>query len=373
MSSAEGFLDKLERLAGKATIAIVLSLILLSISDYVFGIVLNSFYKNADNLFPKEIFLEPRPFTVFGGTRDPKLGAAENLNSLGYRGPVPTLPKPTDEFRIVMLGGSTVLLGSPSLSQLIEERFHSDGFEHVHVYNFGVVSSTLRMDLARFVFEVADFDPDLVIFYGGGNDIGLPYQGDPRPSYPPNFMAYEYNPLILAGTNEQSWTTLFKLALFHSRTIRALAGRELRLTLVPFEKIRGSVGWGSTEWSRQIGSAILGDVGRIAKLTRGYGTRSMFVFQPLMEFKLRPSVDEKKRKDPEIETHAEICRKIVRGGVEDSIKGLPIKFLDLSTIFDSTDDSVFWDGIHIYQQYQPVVAGEIYNFIKSEVVGKGVY
>ncbi len=258
-----------------------------------------------------------------------------------------------------------MLIGEPSISQLLEKKFHESGLSKVRVYNFGVVASVLRMDIARFLYEASDYNPDLVVFYGGGNDIGLPFQADPRPGYPPNFLAYENNPLILAGTGEQSWGTLLKLALFHSRTVRAIGGEGLRRSLVPLDKVRSKVGWNTPQWSKAVGDGILSDITRAAKLCRGFRVGCLFALQPILEFKLNPAAEELQLKDASIGAHAKIVRELILQGLPSVQQQAPIDFVDLSFIFDSTPLAVFWDGIHVYQEYQTVVADGVYEAIRK--------
>src|SRR5579862_2605935 len=228
MKTGDLMFAKFERLVGVACISCAVALVGVYALDIVLPQVSARFRDASDFLFPKEVYFEPHPYTMFGGTLDPEVQAANGLNTLGYRGPIPAMPKPAGEFRIAVLGGSTVLNGDPPLPALLESLFQQAGRTDVRVYNFGVAASILRMDLARFVFQVASYAPDLVIFYGGGNDIGMPFQADPRPGNPPNFLAYEENPLLTAGTQKSSMRQYLLLLALHSRLVRALLGTRIR-------------------------------------------------------------------------------------------------------------------------------------------------
>ena len=116
-------------------------------------------------------------------------------NAIGYGGKVPQLQKNEQEYRIFFLGGSTVRFGEPAIPALVEQLFHAEGFKEVQVFNFGVSGSNTAMDLARLVFEVPAYRPNMIVSYAGGNDINLPVTTDPRPGYPFIFMLKEFNPL----------------------------------------------------------------------------------------------------------------------------------------------------------------------------------
>jgi len=93
-------------------------------------------------------------------------------------------PKAKGELRIFMLGGSTVAYGNPPLPVYVEEELKRHGFHHVRVLNYGVISQNSSQELAHLVYHVLDSEPDMVIFYDGGNDIMDPLLYDPRPGYP---------------------------------------------------------------------------------------------------------------------------------------------------------------------------------------------
>ena len=173
------------------TLLVCLSLLLSFILvDYV-SIFFISNRSPFERQFPVEEVRHPKPFVMFGG-----LPNAGNLNARGYMGRAPDTPKPEDEFRIFLVGGSTVLQGNPTLAELLEQQCARTGLTHVKIYNYGVVSSGSGQDLARVVYEISDLEPDLIIFYNGANDTMHPKYWDPRPGYPFNFVVYEKNPLL---------------------------------------------------------------------------------------------------------------------------------------------------------------------------------
>lgn len=352
--------ERIERAVGTLTISIALFFGFFWIIDRCGGYVIGRF-NSSENYFPKEVYLEPHPFVGYGGTHSSDLQRSAGLNELGYRGPVPSQPKKSSEYRIILIGGSTVLTGNPTISELVQNYFNELNRSNVAVYNFGVAASTLRMDIARTVFEVGSYEPDLIIFYGGGNDIGLPYQADPRPGYPPNFLAYEYNPLLLAGTAEQEWGTLLKLALFHSRIARMYAGDRIRQSLVPLDLVRQQNRWNTPEWSRKIAETYLEDVKRANQVSHAFGARALFIFQPILPFKLIPTSVEKNLIETSLWEHAARCRSIITAGLSKLHEHDQISYADASAVFDSVDREVFLDGIHIHQEYQQNVAKAVFE------------
>jgi len=150
-----------------------------------------------EEMFPVNIDRYPKPYVMFGGKPNANL-----YNQMCYRGDFPVSPKPADEYRVFMLGGSTVLNGSSPLPALLENKFSQHGLSYVKVYNFGVVASVSNMEIARIVIEISELQPDLIIMYNGGNDIIMPWYYEPRPGYPCNFIAYEANPILESDVNK---------------------------------------------------------------------------------------------------------------------------------------------------------------------------
>ena len=98
-------------------------------------------------------------------------------NSLGYRGPEITVPKPAGVYRIVALGGSStygefINDWQDSYPAQLESLLRTEyGYEHVEVINAGVPGYTSWESAANFMFRVLDLEPDMVIIYHAINDV----------------------------------------------------------------------------------------------------------------------------------------------------------------------------------------------------------
>lgn len=97
-------------------------------------------------------------------------------NSLGYRGPEITQPKPAGVFRIVAMGGSTTygisLNWSDAYPAQLQKILREDyGYSKVEVINAGVNAYTSWDSLVNFEFRVLDLTPDMIIVYDNINDI----------------------------------------------------------------------------------------------------------------------------------------------------------------------------------------------------------
>jgi lysophospholipase L1-like esterase len=98
-------------------------------------------------------------------------------NNLGFRGDELVSPKPGNEFRIFLIGGSTaecsVLDDEDSLDAVvqrsIEARIH-DGTQ-VKVYNAGVSGDRSDDHVAILTQRIAHLEPDMIVVFAGINDL----------------------------------------------------------------------------------------------------------------------------------------------------------------------------------------------------------
>jgi hypothetical protein len=308
----------------------------------------------------------PRPYTVFGPA--PLDG---RVNRLGYRGPVPEMPK-GDEFRVFVLGGSTVFLGDPPIPELLERQFREHGFARVRVFNWGAVAASSGMEVARLAFEVGDYAPDLVVAYDGGNDVTTPFLFDPRPGYPLNFLVTESNPLLKGDVGSYpAWTLL----AYGSNLARLLFPGFFPERLLPLEKLRGEVGYGSPEWRDAIAADYVANLVRASRIATGFGASFMAFFQPTIHFKSSLSEEERELKDKLVEVlaggrssdfdeHARATRERVRARIA-ALDGRP-RVVDLSGIFAETPGWIFTDFIHVRREGNEMIARAVFEQLVAD-------
>ena len=109
------------------------------------------------------------------------------INSYGLRGQEFPLTKSTDVYRIVLVGGSTMLgAGSYSdettISGILQKIFDKQESEtSVEIINAGISGATTITESKLINERITDFEPDLVIMYDGWNDLRSQY--DPETPY----------------------------------------------------------------------------------------------------------------------------------------------------------------------------------------------
>ena len=360
-SHFDNVIAKYEKTCGRIFLRIVIILIPLLLLDYISPFLW--FHRRPKILrrFPVQVVRQPKPYVMFGGIKNGSIYNGEKLNDLGYRGTVPQIPKDSGEFRIVMLGGSTVINGDPPIPVLLEEEFKQNGLNDVHVYNFGVVSSVSSMELARILFEISELQSDLIVMYNGGNDIFTPYKYDPRPGYPFNFIVYENNPIL--ESDIRSYPT-FSLLLYSSNLARCFLSRFFVNSFVPMEEERQKTGWCSDEWRDEIAQKYVNNLTKAKQVSRVFGSQFIAFLQPMLDYKDQLSAEEKAHRPDEeftkhcIDVRTRILQKISLYSNESSPT-----LIDLTDIYDEIQTRVFIDKVHTTQENKKLVAKAIYENI----------
>lgn len=302
--------------------------------------------------FPVQHFRHPRPYSMFAGKPN-----ANGLNSLGYRGPEPQMPKPANEFRIFFLGGSTVYLGDPPISDLVQEFFQQNSLSYVKTYNFGVISSVSGMELARIVFEISDFAPDLIVMYNGANDIAHPLAWDPRPGYPFNFIAYEHNPLLDKDLKSYPTGALF---LYGSNLMRYFFRDYFIEKFVPLKKIREECRYMSLEWKQEIIKGYVRNLVKAHKISKAFDSEFIAFFQPWVYFKESLTDTEQRLVDTDNKEFVQEMRTGILAEIN-QLQHENLNFVDLSLVYQENPQELFKDQMHTLQEAKPIVAKAIYD------------
>ena len=349
---------KFEIILGRIFLVLLLSGLTFVICDRISTKFISSRSSFEQLYLPVKVTRHPKPYVMFGGT--PNVG---DFNALGYRGKQPRVPKPADEYRVFILGGSTVWSGNPPIAVWLEQTFKKNGYPRVQVYNLGVESSVSGQELARVVFDVPELQPDLVILYNGGNDISAPLVYDPRPGYPFNFLVYERNPLL--ESDVRFYPALTMLA-YGSNILRCLMPSFFERQFVNLKQARKDAGYLTKEWADAIVNQYVHNMLKAAVLAKAFKAETVVFFQPLVYFKQPVTSAEsvfnpKGRQAYILEMHQQILGKMAPYAASG------FKFYDLSRIFNGHSETIFRDDIHILDAAGEIVAQAIYERLITAV------
>ena len=303
----------------------------------------------------------PKPYVMFSA-----LPKQNMYNAYGYRGPMAAMPKHPDEFRIFMLGGSTVLLGNPTISTLLELEFKNAGQPNVRVYNCGVLSSVSGMELARILYELADLEPDLVIMFNGGNDMVVQWESDPRPGYPFNFVVVENNPLFEKPV--QSYPA-FLLFGFGSNLCRYFLHDYFMENFFHLNETRRQNGWKSDPWREKIAGTYVSNLVKAAKVSKAFGADFIVFFQPMIYFK-QPLHEREKfyLQNPEKVDEGNYARDMrarILTKLEQTSKATALNWVDSTRIYEGLRQKIFGDAIHTTPAGRNMVAREMHQKISA--------
>ena len=101
-----------------------------------------------------------------------------NINNFGFRGPDISYEKPADTFRIFMLGGSTTFgvgasSDSTTIAGFLQQYFEQENLpKKIQVINAGKSSFFSLHETQLIKSKLLEFEPDLFIVYDGLNEIG---------------------------------------------------------------------------------------------------------------------------------------------------------------------------------------------------------
>ena len=98
------------------------------------------------------------------------------FNSNGFRGEEFSEEKPSNVYRIFMVGGSTMLgaetINDTTISSIMQKMFDLEKMDkEIEVVNAGISGHTVVSEYNFIKSKIVNYDPDLIIMYDGWNDI----------------------------------------------------------------------------------------------------------------------------------------------------------------------------------------------------------
>jgi len=277
--------------------------------------------------------VERHPAAYVGFTGKP---FARDHNELGFRGPS-LKEAAANDLKVAFFGGSTGYMGEPSIPRVVEatlERLLNRG---VFVANYSVVSSNHRQHLHGLLEYFNVTQPDLVIFYGGFNEMLGSADYDPRPGYP-------YNHFYQAETD-----ALTKV-LIENSAIAAEIDKAFGI-LSGIGPLRRKEQPLSDDWNRRVADKYFETLSLANQLTGTY-TSSRFERARFMAF-YQPYI---------VKPEFRAAHLSVRG----RIQTVPYLF-DVSPAYDGLGMSVYIDPVHVEQVAKNVMGEKIGEIVAEEL------
>ncbi len=298
---------------------------------------------------------------ILRGTRlylyEPHHSRYYNINSLGLRGGEPA-PKKKNGFNIMVMGGSTVFgdwtkADDQTIPALLEKHLRSrHSGRDVAVYNLGVVGYEFQreIDLAKKFAE--RLEPDLVIFYHGGNNA---------------FFAYSSGYFPVRVFTEEDETELVKKIGSDTRLFRQL--RMLRKRIYGESWERRSVPDAQKEANlSSFVRGYLGDAVEIDRYFRERGVPAIFVLQPILATRAgRTSREEEiaRSSDKQRPGLADFYRDFY-SGLMASKEAENLHIRDFSDAFNGHRGELYFDPIHVNLAGNRIIAEKLFELIERE-------
>lgn len=156
---------------------------------------------HSERSFSPYIRREHQPNATRTTVPEPGLPGMEGIsvwttNNVGFRGDELILPKPANEYRVIMIGGSTtecLILDNADSIDAIVQRATQEAVgdrSEIRVYNAGISGDRSDDHVAILTQRIVHMEPDLIVVFAGINDLraaidGHDYLHYPTPARPP--------------------------------------------------------------------------------------------------------------------------------------------------------------------------------------------
>ncbi|MFC2162261.1 hypothetical protein ACFLRF_01140 [Candidatus Altiarchaeota archaeon] len=262
----------------------------------------------------------PHPYTGFKPMPGVRISELTSYNGLGHRSPTLGVKK-EGVVRIAILGGSTAANGpsnDETIIGLIAQNLTEMGYE-VEFINAAVPSYISNQELSVFIHDLIDLQTDLVITFDGNNDVEhiLTYNG--RVGWPTFRWRNIYYPFIPPD--------------------RDLSGDKFNQVVLNY----------------------LGNIEKIAKISKAYDIRYLAVIQPLNGF--NPETCDPNNKITDKQSFFCIIEEKFREWDSNQKDGA--KYISLASHL-SNEKNAFQDHCHINQWARKKISDRILNVILEE-------
>jgi len=271
-----------------------------------------------------------------------------NINNDGFRGSEIQKEKSDDTYRIIMVGGSTtfgfkILSDQYTIPAFLQEKFNQLNLDkRVEVINAGINGYNSNDELNLIKKKIVQYDPDLVIIFDGTNEIFFPYNGtiyakdleELRYIYRKYFQFYKTLDVLNNIISERSPQYYFEF------------DRGYKLELSDRAKLWNNNMSTICEFGNQ------NDIKTIIFLQPFLGTGNKSFTKQETDIFNTESLKPFPNALLEYSYFAEML---------DDLNNSCTGAFDLRNIFDNIQKSVYFDKYHYYQQYNKVVADEIFE------------
>jgi hypothetical protein len=345
-------------------------------------------------------------YNTFKGNR------LEYANNAGFRDPrAIQVPKPADEYRIFLLGGSTAYgMGATgelapamgyygleyreTISHVMERILSASApipGKTIKVYNTAVWGYAYQHHLMRYITKLRRFQPDVVVCLDGANEIPLVSKLDPNWEY---FKEGQFHNILeqIYAYNRGGLASYLTLWLKNNTFLMTYLwqGRDIFQELHAFEDQPAFPDQESASGGKEISveeksRMVNGNVAQVVKVVEDLhgvlqsdGIPHVFALQPWFYLSRKPLHEQEKAVAeargyrhyygiPSDKMYQLIVERIRQSADQQ-------KYLvdDFSTYFDDVSEWVFTDWCHLTAGANYLMAKELANLVKERILGRSL-
>lgn len=314
--------------------------------------------KRPSGIFAEKILSHQEPMLGFGlrkGVSEDMGGWTVKTNLLGFRSSEFTFEKPSDEYRIVIVGGSTVFGWGVNETQTIpaflQSKISNYAGKKVRVINAGVPWYASWHEAALILFKVMEIKPDWIISVDGLNDTA---QGT-APTWEPVSMGYLDPPTKVAMErlhSKISDRSFLASLLSHSQTYTYFSA-----------KMKARAGVSTGVYHPELWEQYVNLKERIQAMASQQGIRFTTFFQPvIVEGKSLTNEEMAKNEtNMKLPEFAQVFRQTYLAGEQKALNSKKISFFSLKDAFKNVTETIYIDGQHYNQKGNELLAEKIYQ------------
>ena len=279
-----------------------------------------------------------------------------NINNDGFRGTEINLSKINDNYRIIMIGGSTVFgSGMSNDNQTIPYELNKkigEKYSHVEVINAGISSITSFEELYHFKEKLIQLEPNLVIIYDGSNDVHYKITSDPEilnsdedKIQIKNFQKYLRSPVVMYRN--------VVVPIINSQIVNTLDTVDVSVT-------NNSSIHNNSQLSQLITTIWYDRMNEFCQISNEKQIKSIVIIQPTLDQGKKPLSDY----EYSIYTENIFNKKTFNMLIQKSENLTNCSGVyDFTNVFENTDSGVYVDRVHLNNLGNKIIANNIYEKI----------
>lgn len=288
-------------------------------------------------------------------------GLIIRTNSLGFRGHELPVEKPADEYRIFVVGGSTVFGWGEheqnsipaKLEQLLKKEVQVGSPMKYRVINAGIPWYTSSQEAALIYFRILDLNPDAIIVLDGLNDVVTSLSAH----WAPNYLGYADTPTQIAyeRRSQKPNANLILLEFLKlSPTLQYLYAK------AKARRVATEGDYHPEMWNQYISI-----FDRVNRLAQSMGIDFSVFLQPVMvvDYQPNPYEEHTNRGDNRLPKIRATFEKTYLEGEKRLLGQRNFRFASLKSIFRDSPltETCYIDGIHYTEQAHQAIAEAIFD------------